>query len=283
MTDENTLPVDPVDTAAPDVPAVEAPPADSAPVDVETPDDAGQPVVEDKVPDSVQKRIDKAIGKMREMERRAAAQEARNDELVDLLVTKGVIQPPDQPPPVAEIKRPTLAQFEYDEAKYEAALDQYFEAKAEAVAERKLVEFQGRAQESRVQQSYEQRAKVFAESIPDFAELTNDRTLPISAPMAQIIRKSEVGPALFYELARNRELSAQIAQLPALEATYELGKIEARISRPSQAPAPKPAVSKAPPPPPSIEATEPAVEKDPSKMTDAEFARWRKRQIAQRR
>jgi len=280
MTDETNLPVEPVEIAAP----VET---ESAPVAVETPpDDAGQaPVVEDKVPDSVQKRIDKAIGKMREQERRSEALERRNDELVDLLMKGGALKQPDAPPAPSELKKPTLAQFEYDEAEYEVALDAYFEAKAEQVVERKLDTLKANAQEARTVESYESRAKVFAESVPDFAEVTSDRTLPISKPMAAVIKASEVGPALYYHLAQNRDLAGQLAQLPAEVAAYELGKIEARIAQPTPTPTPPPKarVSNAPPPVPTIVATEPEIEKDPAKMSDPEFARWRKRQIAQRR
>lgn len=284
MTDEiPAAPVPPTDAA----PEIQAPPAEpvaeSAPAETTAPDDAGQETREDRVPDSVQKRIDKAIGKMREFERRAQALESRNDELVDLLANAGVLKEPGQSPP-AELKRPTRAEFEFDEEKYEAALETYLEAKAERAAERKLEALRQQATETKAVQTYESRAKIFAESVPDFAEVTGDRSLPISRPMAEVIRSSEVGPALYYHLAKNREVSAEIAQLPPHLAAYELGRIEARLSQPKPTPpAPKPKVSSAPPPPPTIEATDPVVEKDPHKMTDAEFKRWRERQIAQRR
>jgi hypothetical protein len=82
-------------------------------------------------------------------------------------------------------------------------------------------------------------------------------------------------------LGKNRELGEAIAALPPLAMAREIGRLEARLAEPP--PAPKPKLTQAPPPPPKIEASEPEVEKDPLTMSDADFAKWRKRQIAQRR
>jgi hypothetical protein len=99
--------------------------------------------------------------------------------------------------------------------------------------------------------------------------------------MAQVIKESELGTALAYHLAENPDKSAAIAQLPPLAQARELGRIEARIQ--AEKANPKPPVSQAPPPVNKVEAADAKVDKSPSEMSDTEFAKWRKKQIAQRR
>jgi hypothetical protein len=100
--------------------------------------------------------------------------------------------------------------------------------------------------------------------------------------MLEIITESDDGPALAYYLGKNLDVAARIAQLPPLAAARELGRIEVNLAFEREKAKLKPVVSQAPPPTPKIEATEPAVSKDPSQMTDREFAKWREKQIAQR-
>ena len=89
-----------------------------------------------------------------------------------------------------------------------------------------------------------------------------------------------------YYLANHREEAMQLYQLPPSLAGREIGKIEAKLAKPATATTVVPLVPKvsnAPPPPAKIEADEPQVDRDPAKMSDTEFAKWRRRQIAQRK
>lgn len=72
--------------------------------------------------------------------------------------------------------------------------------------------------------------------------------------------------------------AAALSRMAAVQAGRHIAKLEARL----QAQKAKPAVSKAPDPIEPIRAGGVAV-KDPATMTDAEFAKWRRNQIAQRR
>lgn len=175
---------------------------------------------------------------------------------------------------------PTLEQYGHDEAKYQLAVTEYAKSVARAEAqeairlERERERAEGRAK------TFKTREAEFSAKTEDYQEKVYDPTLPITREMVELIAESEFGPQLAYHLANNRQVAAQIAALPPLIAARELGRIEAKLSAP---PPPPPVVSKAPAPPPKIEAVNPEVAKDPSQMTDKEFATWRRRQIAQRR
>lgn len=214
-------------------------------------------------PRGVGARIDELTRNWREAERREAA-------LLALLQSRQDAPTPQAPEPEPVKAAPTLAQFDYDEAKYQAALIEYTRAEARREVETLLARKEAETAERAKAQTFEKRQAEFLAKRPDYADkVLSDRTLPISPTMAEVIKESEDGPELAYYLAENRELAAQIAQLPERAAARELGRIEAKlaIQRETAAkPAPKPAVSQAPPPPPRIEGV---TEHIPVRTTDA--------------
>lgn len=264
--DTETLAVGPDVAETPAAPVeTDAPVAESAP--------AAEPEAKPEPRDKVQERFDKLT---REKYDALRAKDALEWELQRLREQAEKAKPE----PVAPAKAPSLADYEYDESKYQAAMVQFAAAEArkaalEAIeAERKQAEVKSRTE------TWRSREAKFAEKTPDYRDAVADPTLPINNDMATIIAEMDEGPAVAYYLAKNRDLAEAIHRLPPIAAARELGKIEARLSTPAPV---TPPVSKAPPPPPTLKASEPAIEKDPSQMSDAEFAKWRKRQIAQRR
>lgn len=195
-------------------------------------------------------------------------------------------QPAEPAKPEAPAKIPALADFEYDESKYQAALLQYTESVAERKARDVLeTERQRQADEQRVQ-TWKQRVEEFAKSKPDFEERVADPSLPITQALAQLIQSSDIGPELAYHLASNRDVLDSLVSKSGDAMALAVGKLEGRliaIKELAARPAPKPQISQAPPPPPKLDPSEPAVEKNPHEMSDAEFGKWRRRQIAQRR
>lgn len=188
---------------------------------------------------------------------------------------------PEKPAPVAEVKAKTLADFEFDEAKYQTYLYEQVEQRATSAAERKLNESQAKIEAERRAQTFRQREAEFSKTTPDYAQVAH--FAPIGPAMAQALMALEAGPQLAYHLGKNPEIALRLNELPPTVAAFELGEINARLKAEREK-AKASTVSKAPPPPPKIEgAGDPAVQKDPSQMTDAEFAKWRRRQIAQRR
>lgn len=188
-----------------------------------------------------------------------------------------------KPEPVAPAVAPTLEAHGYDEAKYQAALIEFAKVQAreeaKAILERERTEREAGSKRAK----FEEMQAEFIKSKPDYAEkVLRNPSLAITQEMASVIMESELGPQVAYYLAENEDKARAIAQMPPIIQAREIGRIEARLEA-AKAPPPKPVVSKAPPPAPKLDATEPAIDKDPENMSDAEFAKWRRRQIAQRR
>lgn len=236
---------------------VAEPVADSAPAKVEQPED------------KLQKRFDKLTREKYEAFR-------ERDRLKWELEQASKAKPAQVAPEI-----PTLESSGFDDSKYQQALIEYSKATAKAEVERILKEREQQQQVTAKQTEFEKRQAEFIKSKPDYAEkvLEND-DLHISHQMASVIRRSDMGPQVAYYLAEHADTAVALAQLQdPVDVAREIGRIEARLEAQKVALA---VVSKAPPPAAKIDATEPAIEKDPSQMSDAEFAKWRKRQIAQR-
>lgn len=188
-------------------------------------------------------------------------------------------QPAPKEPEAPQL--PTPEQHGFDDAKYQAALTDYNQKVARQAAIEAYQAERQRDQQQQKVQSFKQREAEFAAKNPAYMDKVYNNAVPISQAMAELIAESEDGPSLALYLAEHLDQAAQIYDLPPIQAARELGRIEARLSQVKEPP--KPVLTNTPPPPPEIEAVEPAVEKDPMKMSDSEFAKWRKRQIAQRR
>lgn len=168
----------------------------------------------------------------------------------------------------AESGRPTQAQFE--------SVDDY----VEAMAEWKLGQREQQAQQVRQQQaarSIESKTESFyaeAEKIPGFDREAFD-DLPLTTAIAAAIIDSDTPAKLMAHLAQNPDEAERIARLSPARQAAEIGKLETKLAS-----APK--VSNAPAPIKPIGGAQGGT-KNPSEMTDAEFAKWRRSQIAQRR
>lgn len=187
---------------------------------------------------------------------------------------------------VQQQPEPTLDQYNGDFDKWNAALVAYHAAQGADQSQIRRLEAEAKARHEEIQQ-YRAQAAAEAEvswneqvaeartKYPDFEALVLDRRNPdpphITAEMAEVLKVSEHGADVAYHLAKNPDLSDQIAAMPPLAAARALGLLEAELS----APKPKP-VSAAPDPiaPVKGKATP---QQDPSKMTAAEFAKWREK------
>lgn len=192
-----------------------------------------------------------------------------------------------KPEPVAASATPkTLADFEYDEGRYQSHLLQEATKHATEAAKRELREQADRESAERRKQSFTQREQEFAKDKADYHEKTRDPRVPITPAMAEVMAESEDGPALAYYLANNLPIADQISRLPPLAAARELGRVEAKLAveREKAKEAAK-KVSAAPPPPSKIDSTEAPASKawnDPS-LSQEEFNKRRLKQIAMRK
>lgn len=175
---------------------------------------------------------------------------------------------PQQQPKAEESNgRPTQAQFANVDDYVEAMADWKLGQRDQATRQQQQQE-QSRNLNSRTESIYAEAAKV-----PGFDRDAFDE-LPLTQPIAAALIESDSPAKLMAHLAANPEEVDRIAGLSPARQAAEIGKLEAKLAS-----APK--VSKAPPPITPIGGNR-GGDKDPAQMTDLEFAKWRKAQIAQR-
>jgi hypothetical protein len=187
---------------------------------------------------------------------------------------------------------PTLESVGYDEGKFYAAVAAFTKGSTEAAkvaareAAQEIIQAERDAQsKEQTNRTWKAKEAEFLKSKPDYAQKVyrdpRDGGPIVTQTMGEVMLASELGPAIAYYLAENAESAAKIANLPPLEQAREIGRIEAKLEL-AKAP-PKPAVSQAPPPVNKVDTADAVAEKTPDVMTDNEFAKWRKKQIAARR
>lgn len=278
MTDETVPSESPVDETLPVEPVAQAPEPETDPdQQQETPDDAGSE--ETKPKGGFQRRI------------KELADERNHWRDMALRNSQGYQPPtPAKPEPAAPaqpLKLPTLEEFGYDEAKYQAALIEYADKRAEQTVEKRFAEYERQRTEQARMETFATRQTEFAKSTPDFEDaVLRDPTLPITEAMRDVIIDSPSGPELAYWLAKNRAEAEKIARLPVHLAALEMGRIEGRIEAQKAAKgsaAPRPNVTKAPPPPPTVETSDTPVEKSQEDMTADEWAKWREKQLRRKK
>jgi hypothetical protein len=141
---------------------------------------------------------------------------------------------PVKPEPVIQQASPQLPvppkqdDFETWEA-YETAKDDYLIAKAEHNMALRFLEGQQQVKKQEVEKTYQQRMAEAALVDPDIMLLQNDRTLPVSGPMAELIQYSEKGPELLRWLDNNRQEALRIYNLPPILAAKEMGAVEEKL------------------------------------------------------
>lgn len=272
MTDTDLQAVEPAIAATP--PEV-VEPVESAP----TPDQP-QEAPEPEKPRGVQKRLDELTRNWREAERREKV-------LLDLLNQRTT---PEPPAPQQQDSRPkTLADFEYDEGKYQTYLFEQATAKATEAARKELEQERARAAAEQRKSTFQRRESDFAKTNPDYLEVTRDPSVPITNAMAEVIAESEDGPAVAYYLAKNIAEAERIAGMGQVAQARELGRIEATLAfERKQAEEAKKRVSQAPPPAPKLEGVTASTTIDPAspeadKLSFKEWSRLRNKQLAKRR
>jgi hypothetical protein len=190
-----------------------------------------------KEPTAAERRIAQLVARQRDAERDAAywrgIAEGRKP------VEEATPAPTETGPPHVE-SFPVYDDYLVAKAKFEMRQElQRDEAAREAVVVKQ--------QRSKVDQEFRTRIEEAAKTDPDILSVLEDRTLPVSTTMAEIIKESEAGPRILRHLSNNRQLAARLAQLTPFVAAKELGKLEAQIlSTPKPEPPKK--ISQAPEP-----------------------------------
>jgi len=167
----------------------------------------------------------------------------------------------------------TLADFEYDEDQYREYITQKAVADARAESERTI----GREKAARAKAEFTSREADFSKDLIDYNSVTRNQDLPITEYMLGTLHGSEKGPEVLYYLGKHPDLAAKMARMDPLQMAREIGILESTklaVKKPAK-------VSNAPPVTPKLE-TNAKVSVSPEKMTDKQFAAWRKKTIANR-
>ena len=227
------------------------------------------------VPKGVQKRIDRAVRDKYEAQARAKMLEERLNQLEQRQTQS------QQPVAQQQQNEPKLEDF--------SSYEDYISAKAEYIAEQRVTstlrEAQQRSAAEKAQVAHQSAVQAFVSRVatataelPDFEEVIAESTIPMPQHMEQAIYDSEVGPHLAYYLATHEDEALALTKMNPISAVRSLGRIEAKIEngfykKAQKSNAPEPIVPAG---------TKTKVTKNPSEMTDAEFAAWRKTYIKNR-
>lgn len=185
-----------------------------------------------------QRRIDKLNA------RNTAAQEEINYWKQQAL--KGASEPVknevESPKSVSVEGKPSPDSFD-THAEYVEALTDWKIEQREKSAKETEQKNQIKTEREKILNAYSERVKSFSEKNEDFNEVLKsvDDIRP-SATLEEIILTSDNGPALAYEIAKNRDEFKRICALSPLAAARELGKIEAKLA--SQSSEPKQEINK---------------------------------------
>lgn len=239
--------------------------AESAPA-VTNPDENDAEVIA-----PVQKRIDELTRKRYEAQR--DAEYWREQALRAQSKPEPATPKPEEPRPAGK----KLADFGYDEEKYQDYLFEQAEQRASRAAEAVLSRKQEESARIHNITAHKAREAKFAKEVPDYFEVAH--YAPITESMAQMVMESDRSAELAYHLGKNPEVAAKIAQLSPMQQARELGRLEAKLSdRPKP-----PVVSNAPPPAPRLEgkSTTPIEPDSPESDKRLSADEWRKRREKQ--
>lgn len=215
----------------------------------------------------MQKRIDRAVRQKYEAEARTKMLEER----LTAMESRQYQAPPQQRQ--QDDSEPTIDKFDN--------FDQYVAAKAEYIASRTinktLTEREAQqkaayeaAERTKTADSWTKRIAAATVEMPDFEEVLASSDVPMTNSMQQAIMESEHGTKLAYYLATHPDEATDIAGMSPIGAIRTLGRIEERLA--TAKPVVKTTNAPAPITPIGSRAT---VSKDPGKMSDAEYEKWR--------
>ena len=247
ITDPQSQIVDPPEVVADEKPAVEK--------------------AEEPLPKGVQKRIDRAVRQKYEAEARAKMLEER---VAAMEARQSVPQQQRQ----QDTGEPTIDKFDNFDEYVRAVADYRAEKKIEATLmerEKRQAAEREAAERKKTADSWQKRIAAATAEMPDFEEVLASSDVPMTAPMQQAIMESDIGPKLAYYLANNPNEAEQIAGMSPIGAIRTLGRIEERLASAK----PEVKTTNAPPPIKPVGAKV-AVTKDPGKMSDPEYEKWRK-------
>lgn len=120
---------------------------------------------------------------------------------------------------------------------------------------------------------YAEREQAYAAQHPDYLESVEQFVAVVgqNRELAEVLMESEHGPQVAHYLGKNLDEAARIASLPPHLAAAQIARIEAKVAAPRQQ-----KTTQAPNPPPVLGGSA-VVQKDPAKMSYADYKKWREK------
>lgn len=145
-------------------------------------------------------------------------------------------------------------------------------AKQTARNDSEAVERERRAEQARRQQvveDYQEQAREARKTYEDFDKVVSNPAVKITPDLAELIYESEKSAEVAYHVASRPDLASRLSEMDAVQASRELGRIEAQLSLPRAR-----TETNAPPPLKPVGARSSAA-RSPESMSFAEYRAWR--------
>ena len=218
---------------------------------------------------SAQKRIKQLVSQRNEMTEKLQAQER----MLEQFNQKNQDE--------QALSRPNLEQFDYDEQRFNAAVDEYNQKSTQRTIHQALTEQQRYQTEAVRQESNRLAVEQFSEKSNEFAIEHTDYFDKVQAPKfveafksAPVLQKAALqtdnAPAVLYHLAQNPDLAQELSMADEFTSAMQIGRISEKLGSPGVAKT----TSNAPSPIKPVGNTA-SVNKDPSDMSPDEYARYR--------
>lgn len=188
---------------------------------------------------------------------------------------------------VEEKPKPNIDDFDTVEEYTDALTDWKLDQRDRKNAEKQQVS-DAQQRHSEVVLDHQKRAQEFAKTKDDFVEVVQDLAetgFEPSVAVEEAIYSSEIGPEVFYELAKKPKLFNRINKMSPIQAAKEIGKVEARLMK-SETPSKKVGkkktkISKAPAPLTKTNSKSPGKSTKTSSDNLDDFAEWERNREAE--
>ena len=235
--------------------------------ETETPEETEVDEVPEIKPDT---KLAQALSELEKLSKRLGYEQRQREKL------EREIRQSQQMPRVEDVNAPQQDDFDTYEAYQQAYID-YRVNQGITNYQRQQVQ---RTQQSSMDGFINETTTAGREKYNDFDSVVLQNHVPITQPMLQIMANCEHPESIAYYLGKNLTEATAISRMSPIQATRAITQIESKISGELRNNAggtvPPKRISKAPPP---VKPTGPGnvIEKDPNKMTQAEYEAWRAR------
>jgi len=261
-------------------PEAEAPEGDeeqsAAPDDDQGDDETERKSRSDKRKEKIKSEIDALTREKYEAQRQAESTQRQLEEMQQW------VRQQQAPPQFGEM--PKLADFDYDEGRYQQAVQQWHVSNLQQAQEQQTMaaqQYQQQMYAQREAQTLQAKIAEGSKKYPDFAVKVNDPSLPplreVNPAAFQAVIESDVGVDVAYYLASNPSDVYALAQMSPMQAIKRVTQLEALVAKQP------PTATRMPPKPPSTVKGSAGAVKDPQKMSTEEWIKMRNRQVSKQK